>query len=105
VGYKFGEAYWTYYKVREQIREALIWAAAGAPKQDMAITQKVIEQARSEGVNLTFRNVQLKHTVDTLTVIAVWRQEIDLSFYTYPWTFEVNLTEKKRWHRGGLIIK
>ncbi len=29
VGFKVGQAYWNYYNVKEQVREALVWAVGG----------------------------------------------------------------------------
>jgi hypothetical protein len=105
VGFKFGEAFWTYYQVREQVRQALTWTVAGDPKPEAAIVQKVISQVRSEEVQLTPRNVRITQTSDTLTLIVSWTQEVEFPSYTYPLAFEVSLTEIKRWGRGGLVIK
>jgi len=105
LGFKFGEAFWTYYQVREQVRQALTWTVAGDPKPEAAIVQRVISHVRSEEVQLTPRNVRITQTPDSLTLIVSWTQEVELPLYTYPLDFEVSLTETKRWGRGGLVIK
>ncbi len=105
VGFKFGEAFWTYYQVREQVRQALTWTVASGPKSEAEIVQRVISEVRSEEVQLTPRNVRINQTSDSLTLIVSWTREVELPFYTYPLDFEVRLTEIKRWGRGGLVIK
>jgi hypothetical protein len=104
-GFKFGEAYWTYYQVREQVRQALTWTVAGDPKPEAAIVQRVISQVRDAEVQLTPRNIRITQTSDSLTLIVSWTQEVEFPSYTYPLAFEVSLTEIKRWGRGGLVIK
>ena len=105
VGIKLGDAFWTYYNVREQIREAVIWAAAGQPKQDITVIQKTVEYAQNAGVKLYPRNIRVMHTTASLTIIAGWTHDLELFSFTYPLPFEVKLTEVKRWGRGGLVIK
>jgi hypothetical protein len=105
VGYKFGEAYWTYYQVREQVRQALTWTVAGDPKPEPAIVQKVISQVSGVELQLTPRNIRVTQTSDSLTLTVSWTQEVEFPFYTYPLALEVSLTEIKRWGRGGLVIK
>ncbi len=104
-GYKFGEAYWIYYQVREQVRQALIWTVAGGPKSEPAIVERVISQVRGADVQLTPRNIQITQTSDSLTINVSWAQEVEFPVYTYPLALEVSLTEIKRWGRGGLVIK
>ncbi len=104
-GFKFGEAFWTYYQVREQVRQALTWTVAGGPKPEAAIVQRVISHVRTEEVQLTPRNVRITQTSDALTLVVSWTQEVEFPFYTFPLDFEVRLTETKRWGRGGLVIK
>ena len=105
VGFKVGEAYWNYLEVRHKVREALNWAVAGGPKGDSEIVQKVIGNAREAGTEFTSDNIQIKHTTDTLTIIVSWVQEVEFPRYTLPLKFKVDLSEVKRWHRGGLILK
>jgi hypothetical protein len=105
LGFKFGEAFWTYYQVREQVRQALTWTVAGDPKPEAEIVQRVISHVRTEEVQLTPRNVRIAQTPDSLTLIVSWTQEVELPFYTYPLDFEVSLTETKRWGGRGLVIK
>jgi hypothetical protein len=104
-GFKFGEAFWTYYQVREQVRQALTWTVAGEPKPEAAIVQRVISHVRTEEVQLTPRNVRITQTSDSVTLVVSWTQEVEFPFYTFPLDFEVSLTETKRWGRGGLVIK
>ncbi len=103
--FKVGEAYWIKYQVREQVREILIWAAAGQAKNDMDIVQKVIAGVSENGVQLSPRNVRIAQDTNTLTIAVHWTQELDFSYFMYPLPLEVNLTEVKRWGRGGLVIK
>ena len=103
--YKFGEAYWIYYQVREQVRQALTWTVAGDPKPEPAIVQRVISQVSGVELKLTPRNIRVTQTTDSLTLHVFWTQEVEFPFYTYPLALEVNLTEVKRWGRGGLVIK
>jgi hypothetical protein len=105
VGFKFGEAFWTYYQVREQVRQALTWTVAGGPKPEAEIVQRVISEVRGEEVQLTPRNVRITQTSDSLTLVVSWTQEVEFPFYTFPLDLEVSLTETKRWGRGGLVIK
>jgi hypothetical protein len=103
--YKVGEAYWIKYQVREQVREILIWAAAGQAKNDMDIVQKVITGVSETGVQLSPRNVKITQDTNNLTIAVHWTQDLDFSYFIYPLPLEVNLTEVKRWGRGGLLIK
>jgi hypothetical protein len=105
VGYKVGEAYWTRYQVREQVREVLIWAAAGQAKGDIEIAQKVISAVGDAGLQVSGRNVRVTHATTTLTITVRWTHDLDFSYYVYPLPMEVSLTEVKRWGRGGLVIK
>jgi hypothetical protein len=105
VGLKFGEAVWEYFEVRQKTREALNWAAAGQPKPEIDILQKVIAKVREVGVELPPRSIQIKQTTDTLTILVSWSREVEFPYYTLPLNFRVTQTEEKRWHRGGLIIK
>ncbi len=106
VGVKVGQAFWNYYNVREQVRGALVWAAGGMqPKSETEITQRVISNAREIGVQLASQNVHIGQTPETLTITATWTEEIEFPYYTFPLNFEVNLTEIKRWGRGGLVVK
>jgi len=106
VGLKVGQAFWNYYNVREQVRDALVWAVGSMqPRSETDIIQRVISNANGIGVQLPPRNVRLSQTPETLTITAAWTEEIEFPYYTYPLNFEVNLTEVKRWGRGGLVVK
>ena len=105
LGFVFGEAYWSFYRVREKVRESLTWAVSGNPKTDQQITRQVIINALDVGVNLTGRNIRLSHSADTLTIRVIWWREMNLLFTFYSKAFEVNLTEVKRWQGGGLVVK
>jgi hypothetical protein len=104
-GFKAGEAYWTYYQVREQVREVLTWAVAGQPKNEATIIQKVISDAGDVGVQVKPRNVRITQTAETLALTVSWVQVLQFPSYSYPLRMEVNLSEIKRWHRGGLVVK
>jgi hypothetical protein len=105
VGFKFGEAFWEYFEVRQKTREALNWAAAGQTKSEIDILQKVMAKVREAGVELAPRSIQIKQTTDTLTIRVSWSREVEFPYYTLPLKFRVTQSEEKRWHRGGLIIK
>lgn len=105
LGFVFGEAYWSFYRVREKVRESLTWAVSGTPKTDQQITRQVIINALDVGVNLTGRNIRLSHSADTLTIRVIWWREMNLLFTFYSKAFEVKLTEVKRWQGGGLVVK
>lgn len=105
VGFKFGEAFWEYFEVRHKTREALNWAAAGRPKPEIDILQKVMAKVQEAGVELTPRSIQIKQTTDTLTILVSWSREVEFPYYTFPLKFTVTQTEEKRWHKGGLILK
>jgi hypothetical protein len=106
VGFKFGQAFWNYYNMREQVRDALVWTVGSMqPKSEIEITQRVISNASGVGVQLSPRNIRISQTPETLTIIARWTEELEFPHYTYPLNFEVNLTEIKRWGRGGLVVK
>jgi hypothetical protein len=105
VGVKVGDAYWDYLEVRQKIREALNWAVALPPKAEGEIMQKVIGNASTIGMEFSADNIQIKQTRDNLTLIVSWTQEVEFPYYTLPLKFTVNLSEVKRWHKGGLILK
>jgi hypothetical protein len=106
VGFKVGQAYWNYYNVKEQVRDALVWAVGSMqPRSEPDIIKRVISNVNGVGVQLPSRNVHLSQTPETLTITASWTEEIEFPYYTYPLDFEVNLTEIKRWGRGGLVVK
>jgi len=105
-GYRFGAAYWEYYQVREQVREALTWTVAGQPKHEADVVKRVITQiADGAGLWLTPKNIRITQTESTLTISVFWAQDLDFLVYTYPMDFEVSLTEPKRWGGRGLIVK
>lgn len=105
MGFTFGQAGWTYLDVRQKTREALNWAVAGNPKPDSTIIQKVIDNTREAGVELTSRNVKITHTSENLNITVAWLQEVELPFYTVPLNLKFTLSEIKRWYRGGLVVK
>jgi hypothetical protein len=105
VGYRVGEAYWSYYQVKEKVREVLTWAVAGGEKPEMDITRRVISGASEVGVSLKSRNVQIVQDARNLTIIASWNHELEFPFYSFPFGLQVKLTDVKRWGRGGLVIK
>jgi hypothetical protein len=105
VGLKVGTAYWDYFEVRHKIRESLNWAVAGQAKGDAEILQKVVANVRQAGLELTPRNVKITHSGEDLVISVSWKKEIEFPGYTLPLNFSVNLSEIKRWTRGGLIIK
>jgi len=105
VGFVFGEAYWSYYRVREKVREAITWAVADKPKTDQEIARRVVVNALDAGLKITARNIRLSHTADTITIRVVWLHDLNLLFSSYSKPFEVNLTEVKRWHGRGLVVK
>lgn len=84
----------------------MVWAVGSMqPRSETDIIQRVISNANGVGVQLPPRNVRLKQTPETLTITVAWIEEIEFPYYTYPLNFEVNLTEVKRWGRGGLVVK
>ena len=105
VGFVFGDAYWSYYRVREKVREALTWSVSGKPKTDQEISRQVIVNALDVGVRLTPRNIRLSHSSETLTIRVFWYQDLNLLASSYAKPFEVSLTEVKRWHGGGLVVQ
>ena len=96
VGFRLGEAYWSYFEVRQKIQEALNWAVASSPKAELEIMQKVIAKAREGGVELSPQRIQIKQTKTTITIIASWEQEVEFPYYTLPLELKVSLTEEKR---------
>lgn len=105
VGYKIGDAYWTYYQVREQVRQALTWAVAGQAKDEAAIVQKTITYVASTGLQLKSRNVRITQSPENLTLTVFWTHDLEFPYYTYPLDFEVRLSDVKRWGRGGLVVR
>jgi hypothetical protein len=104
-GFKFGEAYWNYFEVRQKTRDTLSWAVAGPPKSEMDIVQQVIANVRGADVELTPRSIKIISSPDLLTVTVFWVRPIEFPYYTYPMNFKVSLTDQKRWYKGGLVIK
>jgi hypothetical protein len=105
IGFKFGEAGWNYLEVRQKVREALNWAVAGAPKTEAEIIQKVIGNAREIGTEFSPDNIRIEQTPDILTIVVFWPEEVEFPYYTLPLNFKMSLSEVKRWHRGGLVVK
>ena len=105
VGFKVGDVYWNFLEAKQKIREALNWAVAVPAKSDIDILQKIIANVRTTGIELSDRNIKIIHQKENLTISASWERQLKFPYYTYPWRFTVNLTEVKRWRRGGLIIK
>lgn len=106
VGYRVGTAYWDYYQVREKVREVLIWTVAGQPKHEADVVKRVIARVGDEvRLYLTPKNIHITQTASSLTLSVFWVQDLDFLVYTYPWDFEVRLTEPIRWGGRGLVIK
>jgi hypothetical protein len=105
VGLKVGTAYWDYFEVRQKVRETLNWAVAGQAKTDTEIYQKVTSYVRQAGLELKPREVKITHAGEDLTIAVSWKRDVVFPGYTLPLNFTVNVTEIKRWTRGGLIIK
>lgn len=106
VGYRVGAAYWEYYQVREKAREVLTWTVAGQPKQEADIVKRIIARVGDEvGLYLTPKNIRITQTARSLTLSVFWVQDLDFLVYTYPWDFEVSLTEPIRWGGRGLVVK
>ena len=104
--FRVGGAYWEYYQVREQVREALTWAVAGQAKDELSISQRVLSRVNEEtDLYLRPRNVLITQTADELTVRVFWTRDLDFWVYTYPLDLEVRLSEFKRWGGRGLVIK
>jgi hypothetical protein len=104
-GFKVGEVYWNYFEVREKVREVLNWAVAGQVKSDLDILEKVVAGTREAGLNVPQRNIRVSHAEGNLTIAVKWKREVVFPGYTLPLNFEVELTELKRWGRGGIIVK
>jgi hypothetical protein len=104
-GFKFGEAGWDYLQMKQKTREAMNWAVAPPEKDEMQMVQRIMANALDEGIELTPRNIKIKQTTETLTFTVAWDRWVELPFYTFPFHLRVSLTDVKRWHRGGLVIK
>lgn len=105
VGYKFGDAYWTYLDVRQKVRQALNWAVANQAKTDQEMYAKIVANVRESGVELGPRNVRITHSKENLTFMVTYNQDVVLPYYTVPLNFTLSLTEIKRWTSGPLIFK
>jgi hypothetical protein len=104
-GFKFGEAGWNYLEVKQKIREALTWAAAGKYKTEVEISQKVIVSVADVGVQLKPRNIKIQHNKDSLLIFVAWERQVEFPYYSFPLKFDVTLTEEKRWEKGPLILR
>ena len=105
VGFKFGEAGWNYLEVKQKIREALTWAAAGKYKPEVEISQKVIVSVAEAGIQLKPRNIKIQQTKDSLIISVAWERQVEFPSYSFPLKYNVTLTEEKRWERGPLILR
>jgi len=105
VGFKVGEAYWSFFEVRHKIQEALNWAVVLPPKSEAEIRQKVITNSAEVGFQFAQQNIQITQTADTITIVFSWSQEVEFPYYSLPLSFTTTQTEEKRWEKGGLIIK
>jgi len=104
-GFKFGEVGWNYLAVKQKIREALTWAAAGKYKPELEISQRVIANVAEAGIQLKPSNIKIQQTKDTLTISVAWGRRVEFPYYSFPLKFNVALTEEKRWERGPLILR
>ncbi len=104
-GFRFGEVGWNYLEVKQKIREALTWAAAGQYKSEVEISQKVVASVAEAGIRLKPRNIKIQQTKDTLTISVAWEQQVEFPYYSFPLKLNVALSEEKRWERGPLILK
>jgi hypothetical protein len=104
-GYKFGEAYWNYFEVKQKVREALNWAAANREKTQAEILQKVTARVAEVGLELKPSQIKIQQSKQTLTISVSWKRIIEFPYYSFPMRFDVTLTETKRWETGPLIIK
>ena len=105
IGFKFAEPLWEYLQVREKTREALTWAAAGQSKSERDIVQQVLAKNREIDMGFAERNVKVTHLANQLIITVSWQREVVFPVYTLPLNFQVELSEEKRWGRGGLILK
>lgn len=105
VGFKVGEAYWSFFEVRYKTQEALNWAVAGSPKTEAEITQRVIINTSEVGIELSPQNIQISQTEDTLTITVSWGREVEFPYYTLPLDFNTTQTGELRWYKGGIVIK
>lgn len=105
VGFKFGEAGWEYFDVRQKVRETLNWAVANSAKSDPEMFEKISRNVRESGLELGPRNIRITHTGEKLTFTVTWTRNVVLPYYTFPLHFRVTLTEIKRWTTGPLIFK
>ena len=80
VGFRVGEAYWSFFEVRHKTREALNWAAAVPPKSEGEITQRVIANVSQVGLALSAQNIQISQTTDTLTITVSWGREVEFPY-------------------------
>jgi hypothetical protein len=105
LGLKFGEAAWDYLNLRQKTKETLNWAVAEPAKTEAQILQKMIANALEVQIELAPRNIQIKQTGETLTLVVSWIRYVELPYYTYPWNIRISQSDIKRWGRGGLVIK
>jgi hypothetical protein len=105
VGFRIGEVYWNYFEVRENVREVLNWAVSGQVKPDNEILEKVQARVKDAGLVVPPRNIRISHSEGNLTIAIKWKREVVFPGYTLPLNFEVELTELKRWGRGGLVVR
>lgn len=98
LGFKFGKAYWTYFAVKTKTHEALVWAAAGTPKLEGEIQQKVIQRAQEADLELSPRNVKVTQAYGSLTISVFWVYDVVLPGHTFPMEFKIIESEAKRWH-------
>ena len=96
-GFKFGMAYWTYFGMQNKTREALVWAAAGLPKSEGEIAQKVILKTQEFETEIYQKDVKVSQTPSTLTVKVSWVYDVVLPVYTFPMKFRIAMSEGKRW--------
>ena len=104
-GFKFGEVGLNYLEVKQKIREALTWAAAGKYKPELEISQRVIANVAEAGIQLKPRNIKIHQTKDSLTISVAWERQVEFPYYFFPMKLNATLTEEKRWERGPLILK
>jgi len=100
VGFKVGEAYWSFFEVQHKTLEALNWAVIRPPKSEPDIMQKVIVNAAQVGVELSQQNIRIMQTSDNLTIVVSWVQEVEFPYYTLPLYFKTTHTGQKRWESG-----
>lgn len=95
VGSQAAIEYWAYWNLQEEAERAALEVAA---RDGQAGLGRQMVQAKAREYGLEFRDEDIQVTVQggAVTIAFSWERPVQLPGYTYPLTFQVNVTTSQR---------